>query len=247
MGRSDNEKLIRDSQSSFYDNWYLERGATPVLVEDTTIINHLRLSKHSSSFLDAGCGTGRLTHQIAINFPNLKVYGLDLSEKSLKVLKNKGAPNIITKQFDFSKDSIESIGMNNIETILSMQMIQHLDKAGAKHAIIELHKALATNGLLVVELYNYNGYNRINERKSNKNISKVTEKDLFYEYRYDALEFRKFALESAPFKSAKVYGCQNISRRWLNKFPFLKSFDMLLGQTSVSHLFGYYFICVLEK
>ena len=195
------------------------------------VIVKQKYEKSKTKILDAGCGTGRLTHQIAINFPNLKVYGLDLSEKSLKVLKNKGAPNIITKQFDFSKDSIESIGMNNIETILSMQMIQHLDKAGAKHAIIELHKALATNGLLVVELYNYNGYNRINERKSNKNISKVTEKDLFYEYRYDALEFRKFALESAPFKSAKVYGCQNISRRWLNKFPFLFMSKTIIGSS----------------
>ena len=249
MGRSEDEVQLRNDGAGDYDSWYLERGERAVLVEDTTILRHLNFDNRDRSFLDAGCGTGRLTYQIACKHPNLKILALDLSEKSLECLNAKGAPNITTHPFDFSSSTLDDFDLKEKhDKILSMQMLQHLDKAGADHAIRMLHSMLRPGGRLVVELYNYMGLNRIIERKfKDGNMPKRTLNNLFFEYRYDALEFEKFAMRKATFRSAKVFGCQNISRRWVNKFPILAKLDIFLSRFSFSHRIGYYFICVLEK
>lgn len=249
MSRSENESQLKDEGAGIYDSWYLERGEIPVFIEDTTILRHLNFETMDKSFLDAGCGTGRLTHQIACKYPNLKIVALDLSKKSLDILERKGAANITTRHFDFSKDTMHALDLKEeFDKILSMQMLQHLDRAGADHAIKELYSRLSPGGTLVVELYNYMGLNRRIERNfKDGNRPKLTLNNLFFEYRYAAMEFQKFALENAPFRSAKVFGCQNISRRWVNKFPVLSKLDLFLSRFSFSHRLGYYFVCVLKK
>lgn len=249
MSRSENESQLRDESAGVYDAWYMERGETPVFIEDTTILNYLAFTDKDKRFLDAGCGTGRLTYQIASKHPNLQIVALDLSKKSLEVLNNKGARNITTRSFDFSRDTIDALELKDrFDKILSMQMLQHLDKKGAEHAVRELYSALSPGGLLVVELYNYMGLNRLLERRhGNVATPKRTLDNLFFEYRYSALEFKEFALKHAPFRSARVFGCQNISRRWVNKFPVLSKVDLFLSRFSPSHRLGYYFVCVLGK
>ena len=101
MDRAEKGILLRDSEADNCDSWYMQRGSSPVYVECRNTLNHLKFTKSEQLFLDAGCGTGRLTLQISQEFPNLKLEALDISTKSLKVLESKDANNSEAKQFVF--------------------------------------------------------------------------------------------------------------------------------------------------
>jgi len=244
--RSDDEVILRDLQAEIYDELYLEKGISAVEIEDQTILMKLDFNDEDINFLDFGCGTGRFTEQVKCKFPRLDVYGLDISPRSIKVLKEKF--NIVAKEFDASKDSIRNQDFPKFKKILSMQMIQHLEKKGAIHAVNEIYTHLDSNGIAIIELYNHSGLVRILERvKSRGQIKKITRKDMFFEYRYGANEFKFFLEKYTPFENVEVYGCQNISRRWVNKFPVLKKIDLWLSNFSFSKYLGYYFIIVAKK
>ena len=247
MERSKQEKILRDNNAAEYDKWYLERGENAVFVEDETILFYLSFDNNVKRFLDLGCGTGRLTCNISKKFPLIDIYGLDISPKSIEILNNKQC-NVKGFEFDASIDKINQVFDKKFDRILSMQMIQHLTKDGAINAITEIYNGLTDNGIAVIELYNYTGLNRIIERiRSFGKIKKIQKKDLFFEYRYGANEFKEFCLKNSKFKTIEIYGCQNISRRWINKFPFLIKFDLWLSRFSLSKYLGYYFIAVLKK
>jgi len=247
MIRSKDEIKLRDNDAEHYDKWYLDRGINAVTVEDTTILNYLKL-KDVNNLLDLGCGTGRLTEKIAKMYQNLSIIGLDISPKSIEILNNKKKTNIKAFTFDASKDNIYHKTNMKYERILSMQMIQHLEKDSAIKTVNDIYNSLDKNGIAIIELYNYSGFNRILERiRSFGRIKKIQRKGLFFEYRYGADEFKDFILKYSDFNNVDIYGCQNISRRWLKKFPLLVKFDLWLSRFKLSKYLGYYFIAVLKK
>ena len=246
--RSENEIALRDQDAMDYDDWYLERGINAVWAEDETIIRSLSFSStEKQSFLDFGSGTGRLTARIQRQFPSLDVHALDISPKSLDALNNKGL-SITTNVLDASKDSISYLNLPKFDRILSMQMIQHLEKDGAVHAIKEIYDSLKEDGIAVIELYNFGGLNRVIERiRARGGIKKVQQQGLFFEYRFSADEFKKFVTNHSRFKDVSIYGCQNINRRLINRFGSLLSLDLKLSTIGCSKYLGYYFIAVLKK
>lgn len=246
--RSVDEIKLRDEAAPIYDNWYLERGKNAVAAEDKAIINKLQLQDGIETFLDLGCGTGRLTAEIADLYPQMKCYGVDISPKSINILRNKNKKNIIALEADVSTKKLSELGIFNVDRILSMQMLQHLDREGAIHALNEIYESLTPNGIAVVELYNYGGIWRTAERiKARGKIRKIQRGGLFYEYRYSADEFAEFALKHTSFRSIELYGCQNILRRFINGFDCLIPFDLWLSKFGSSKFLGYYFIAVLRK
>lgn len=248
MNRSLDESLLRDSQAENYDNWYLDRGANAVLIEDEAIIDALKLDRNRNlRLLDAGCGTGRLISQISNSYPNLDIDALDISNESIKLLKSKDL-NIRTNVFDFSSDSLRNIGCFSYDRILSVQMLQHLTKDGSVHALNEMYKVLIENGYLVIELYNYSGLVRKFEQiKSLGKIKKMQYDGLFYEYRYTALELKSFIIRNSPFSDVEIFGVQNIPRILINKYNSLIKLDKLLSTHFMSIFFGYYFIAICKK
>ena len=247
MRKSINEIVLRDRAADSYDDWYLERGVNAVKSEDLTIMKYLFIEKEDEiNILDAGCGTGRFTEKMAQAYPQCKIYALDISSRSLDALRKKQA-GIVTGVVDFSKSKLSSLGMPKFQKILSMQMIQHLDKEGAIHAINELYSVLDRDGILVVELYNYASIHRLLERiKSLGRIKKVQDSDLFYEYRYTPNEFKNFVLKYSPFKEVILYGCQNIHRKIINKIGHLIEIDLLISKYIFSKYLGYYFIAICK-
>jgi len=244
--RSNDEKQLRDKDALNYDKWYLDRGITAVEVEDEVILNKLEFTDNMN-FLDFGCGTGRFTEECKKKYPTLEIYGLDISPKSIEILDSKNICKI-AKEFDASIDKISDLDFPQFDRILSMQMIQHLEKDGAINSINNIYDSLSMGGVAVIELYNFTGFNRILERfKSRGRIKKIQKKELFFEYRYGANEFQDFLEKYTSFKNTEVYGCQNISRRWINKFPFLRKFDLWLSKFSFSKYLGYYFIIIARK
>ncbi len=245
--RSLDEVKLRDKDAENYDKWYTERGANAVFSEDETIISKLNISSNVSTFLDFGSGTGRFTVKIYDRYPHIKCYALDISPKSIEVLNDKNK-NIETSIFDASIENITELGYPKFDRILSMQMVQHLEKDGAIHAINEMYYSLNDAGCAVIELYNYSGFNRIIERiRAFGKIKKIQKNGLFFEYRYSADEFKNFILKYSDFKDVEIYGCQNISRRFINKFSFLIKFDLWLSKFELSKYLGYYFIAVCKK
>lgn len=246
--RSKDEITLRDNEAGLYDTWYLERGVNAVDAEDLTILKKLRIDTSVKTFLDLGCGTGRLTSKIARLYPYLYCYGVDISAESLKLLKGKGDKNITPVQMDCSNGKLIDHGIRNVHRILSMQMIQHLNKEGAINAITEIYNALDSNGIAVVELYNYGGLCRIMQRiRARGRILKVEDSGLFYEYRYSTKEFVDFVKKYTKFRNIEIYGCQNIPRLIINRSRKIMRADLLLSELEFSKFLGHYFVAVLKK
>ena len=142
--RSKDEIQLRDDDALDYDKWYLERGVVAVDIEDETILKKLAFLDNDK-FLDFGCGTGRFTSICRDNYPSLDIYGLDISPKSIEILKSKNK-KIEAQTFDASTDKMSDINLQKFDKVLSMQMIQHLDKDGAINAVNEIYNSLNQGG-----------------------------------------------------------------------------------------------------
>jgi ubiquinone/menaquinone biosynthesis C-methylase UbiE len=197
------EIKLRDKNSKNYDEWYMERGYNAVVSEDDTIFSKLNLNCRVENFLDLGSGTCRFTVKIHDRYPSINCYALDISPKSIDILNSKKR-NIKASVFDASSGNLSTLNYPKFDRILSMQMIQHLDKRGSIHVINEMYALLDVGGIAVVELYNFNGLNRIIERiKALFKIKKIQKSGSFYEYRYSADEFKYFAENTQVLKMLK--------------------------------------------
>ena len=243
MSRSEDEAKLRDEQAAIYDSWYLERGKWNVKIEDLAVKHALKLER-TDVFMDMGCGTGRLTEKLATKCKS--TYGYDISPASIEIMKNKGLHGC-------AMGGVLDITVNNIplslkvDKILSVQMIQHIEKKYHAPVIKKLYDALKEKGILVIELYNFAGYFRKKEMKAGGGIKKEIQVDNFYEYRFSPSEM--IALFSAAgFKNIKCYGVSNISRGVVNRLRFLAlPLEWILEKFSISKRIGYYFIIKGEK
>ncbi|MBD2796806.1 class I SAM-dependent methyltransferase [Xenorhabdus sp. 18] len=57
---------------------------------------YVELAKNAHAILDLGCGTGRLTNQIALTYPDKVVFGSDIAGSMLDIAKSKPAGSQIT-------------------------------------------------------------------------------------------------------------------------------------------------------
>ncbi len=97
-----------------------------------------------TSLLDLGCGTGLELDEIFKRFPELKVTGIDLTQKMLDRLKEKfGHKNITLINADYFQ---YDFGTNTYDTVISFETLHHFEH----HEKIKLYKkifnALTPNG-----------------------------------------------------------------------------------------------------
>lgn len=244
--RSEKEIKIRDEQAPEYEKWYLQRGKINVLLEDTAIEKALDLQPEDV-ILDMGCGTGRFISDIAAKAK--KIYGLDISPKSIDILNAKHIKNIDGIVFDWVLDDIKSLNIEPVDKILSVQTIQHIEKQNWDGCLQKIKNILKQNGKVVFELYNWDGYQRKKERKVNNTITKTQYSDDFFEYRFSPKEF-KALLERNGFCDVKTYGISCFNRKFVNKFSGAKKFlwfDKILQKMFFANRLGYYFIAVAQK
>ena len=122
MSKQKKEIEARDSEAKQYEQRYLlSKGYLFDWVEKMTVLNALNLQEEDV-VLDIGCGTGRLSLEIAQRCR--KVYGLDFSTESIAVLNKKINEKGITNIKTFVGDVSELLPIKEkIDKIVSVQVI----------------------------------------------------------------------------------------------------------------------------
>ncbi len=106
------------------------------------LINHVNI-KNNSNVLDVGCGTGNFLKILEDSNKNLNLYGIDISEKMLKIAKNK-LKN--TKLFINQAEKINS--KEKFDYIFTTDAFHHL--SNREMFVKKSYKALKKQGTIII-------------------------------------------------------------------------------------------------
>jgi ubiquinone/menaquinone biosynthesis C-methylase UbiE len=238
MSNQDREIEARDKQAEIYESWYLQKGVLYDWVEKKTIINALEL-KTQDIVLDVGCGTGRITLEMAHKCK--KIYGIDFSTRSIDILNKKLLKAGIQNVVPFVGDTTQPLQIGDpIDKIASVQVIQHIPSFEKRlETLKSLYKILKPGGICVISLYNFGSIFTRNSKKEG-----YFDNGIYY-YRFTPKEAENFLKESG-FRSVTVRGCVNF--QWYSslnsmKFQAIADIDALFSKYKLSSNFGKYLIC----
>ncbi|ODB35856.1 hypothetical protein BB427_16235 [Pseudoalteromonas sp. BMB] len=111
--------------------------------------------------LDAGCGTGNLSHELARAFPESKVVGLDFSEPSIAVAKSNYIRSNIEYHVANLEESLPMAEDRKADLVYCQGVIHHL--ANPQVALTNIRNQMADNGKGFIWLYNPVGRRRISD------------------------------------------------------------------------------------
>ncbi|MGH2838295.1 MAG: class I SAM-dependent methyltransferase, partial [Thermoleophilaceae bacterium] len=145
--QDERERSMRDAESDWYDAMF--EGYTDA-VEIPTAVR--RVGQPTGSVLDAGCGTGRITHALlALGQP---ILALDYSEACLRhMLERTAGGRVLAVQADLRSLPIRSAAMAAITCIETYAQFREPDR---RRILGELSRVLAPGGLLSISAFNYN-------------------------------------------------------------------------------------------
>lgn len=140
-----------------YDKlWVQKYSLTPtrnyILKAITELIDLDKLKENNINLMDLGCGPGQLIDEISIKFNNIKITGIDFSNKMLEVskLKNSKANHI---QMDVSE-------LNELNDKFNIITCTHsLPYYKEPHNVMkELHRLLDNNGRILIGFASGNSF-----------------------------------------------------------------------------------------
>lgn len=156
------------------------------------------LKKNSKvSLLDLGCGDGSMLFSLKENgyFTNKKIYGVDLSPKSIALVK-KIDPKINAFVDDVEK--LSKIKKDSIDFIISTMVIEHVDDVKLLNTINRIHKknGIAYLSTVFKKSYGWYFYRRNGKWVMDKTHLREYENDaqlfdLFKKNKYAVIESRK--------------------------------------------------------
>lgn len=140
---------------------------------DTSIPHLLKKYLESSkykSLLDLGCGDGSILYSLKKNgyFKGKKIYGVDLSPKSIALVK-KIDPRI--RAFVDDVENIKNIKNNSIDFIISTMVIEHVDD---KKLLKTIDKVLKNKGVAYITTVFKKPYGWYYNRRNGKWVMDVT-------------------------------------------------------------------------
>ena len=98
--------------------------------------------------LDFGCGAGYLIDEISSKYSPDKYYALDFSQRSIDIVKNKKLSfkmePILATQFPCS------IPSNSVDICFFIEVIEHLNDKHLKSSLLEIHRILKKDGILII-------------------------------------------------------------------------------------------------
>jgi len=147
----DNHQKITQGVAELYSRFPFPSRGIPVdyyLNKFKDIIG----SQRTFRLLDAGCGTGEMTVAVALQFPQAKIVGLDLSAESLRqartLAQRLGASNISFIQNDLMSESFEE---EPFDYIFCIGVLHHL--ASPQTGLRHLAGMLSQSGRMLIYLY----------------------------------------------------------------------------------------------
>jgi ubiquinone/menaquinone biosynthesis C-methylase UbiE len=246
-----NEMLQRDKEAAIYDtvltSKYFHR------IETDSCIEKLDPQK-GELILDAGCGTGRFSEEMAAR--GVGVVAVDYSMESLRICK-KRCKDFNVKPLIIRADICDlPFKPGIVGKVLSVGVFQHIPtKKGSIGALREMRRVLKPNGKLVITVYGYDLPCRILRDKSGYHAGKI------YYYNYSYREFREIL--SSVFGVVEICGILNFLKyRWfiqdrltvldvvLEKtriFSIMERLDRTMEKTVFSHILGHFLCACTEK
>jgi|TARA_Y100000031_G_scaffold149194_1_gene186602 SAM-dependent methyltransferase len=151
----------------------------------TWILPHLKSSgKTFHRILDAGCGTGNISIELAKTFPDAEVIGIDITDRSIKIAKKraqKDTPNLSIQKSNLMQYD-PSLGV--FDYIHCQGVIHHL--SSPEKGLKNLNSYIDDRGLLFIWLYMALGRQFITETREILSLLGVDA--LGYEERLELLD-----------------------------------------------------------
>jgi len=109
------------------------------------ILQKIESQTNIKSIIDIGCGEGRLTRELSLKFPNIKVDGVDYSKTAIQLATAlNGDTNIHFMQEDITQDSL----INKYDVATLMEVYEHIDPSNAAEFLKGIHNILNEDGIL---------------------------------------------------------------------------------------------------
>lgn len=198
-------KNIEEKNRKFFNRiakWYdvsLFRKINERIIERVVRLINV---KHDSKILDAGCGTGILLEIFYAEEKKLGLYGIDISEKMIKIAKNKLGNNA-----NLSLQSVEGFDFNgnDFDYVFSIDAFHHY--TNQKIAISNFYRILKRGGEFIVVDFSFGKignwiFHHI-EPGNNKMHTASEFKQLFREHNFLDIQQKKVGIFSILTKGIK--------------------------------------------
>jgi len=150
------ERFVREEEALDYDDVYRRRGAWWHDTETQVVLGLLK-PRLDEVVLDVGCGTGRMTLEIA---PRVAaVHGIDFSPRSVEILLRKVADLGLEDVTAATQDITADVQFDGVfDAAVSVQVVQHVPSDALRFAALRnVFGALRPGGRLVVSVYRWGG------------------------------------------------------------------------------------------
>lgn len=97
------------------------------------------------NILDFGCGIGKASQFLANYFPNSNVYGIDISEKSIKIAQNKVIKNC---KFEVFNEEYFLLNKDFFDLIFISNVFHHIEYKEHLNLLINLRSILKSNSYI---------------------------------------------------------------------------------------------------
>ncbi len=245
MGQ-EGEVQIRDKQALQFEEWYVDAfGYWADLLQRRVICERVDPQNHDV-VLDAGCGTGRITRDLARVCE--RVYALDFSPHSIDILNERvqqeGLSNVqgctwdITQPFPVAEP---------VDKVVSCEVVQHIPtERQRQQALRNMYTQLRDGGTLVLAVYNWRPPFRRGVVKEGRSPS-----GLHY-HRFTSAEAAA-VLHQCGFKRVSITGCVNfdvyshLKNRLCNVQRLVAKCDLFLSSFAISRYRGSFLVCTARK
>jgi len=160
------DKVAKKNNISDYSDYLFQYYTT--IIPDL-LKKYLKKTSYNS-FLDLGCGDGSLLYSLKKNgyFNGRKIYGVDLSPKSIALVK-KIDPKI--HAYVDNVENLKTIKDNSIDFIVSTMVIEHVDD---KKMLIAIDRILKNKGIAYITTVFKKPYGWYYNRRDGKWVMDVT-------------------------------------------------------------------------
>jgi ubiquinone/menaquinone biosynthesis C-methylase UbiE len=234
--RRDKEREIkqRDIEAKVYENNFICEYQHKI--ERSVYLRELSPDE-DELILDAGCGTGRFTEEIAKK--GAKIIAIDYSLESLKICKTR-CEKLKVRPFLIRADLCDiPLKPKIVDKILFAVVFEHIPtKEDRKKALVNLYRTLKPGGRLVISSYNYDLLYRLRNKKEGYHPGGI------YYYNHTLPEFRDIlSMIFDRTDKLKVFGILNfiwcpcyIQKKLSKIYKVLKKMKVLYILESVDRI-----------
>lgn len=235
------DKVKEVITGNFTQEYLAMKGYNYDLLEKDNILSALNADKEDT-VLDAGCGDGRLTLELANKVK--EAYAVDFSGVAVKALSDKIKEKNITNVKVFPNDLTESLPEHFplFDKALSVQVFQHIPTMELKQkALQNIFNKLKPGGKFIFFVFNGSRLMARIKREKRERIS--PDYGWKYYYFFTAKELLSM-FEKTGFKNISVYGSHNFPGRVYTYpfYPAIRLLDKSISKTRLSRFLGIYLI-----